>query len=61
MFAGRIFYSFFGAKNEQTDIGAHYVMAGHNARINATYSKLKDPLASTVERDQFIVGLQLNY
>ena len=50
-----------GTKNEQTDFGVHYVMAGHNARITAVYSKLKDPLASTVRRDQFILGLQVNY
>ena len=50
-----------GTKNEQTDFGVHYVMAGHNARITAVYSKLKDPLATTVKRDQFILGLQLSY
>jgi len=50
-----------GTKNEQTDFGIHYVIAGHNARITAVYSKLKDPLVSTVKRDQFILGLQLNY
>ncbi len=50
-----------GTKNEQTDFGVHYVIAGHNARITAVYSKLKDPLATTVKRDQFILGLQLSY
>lgn len=50
-----------GTKKEQTDFGVNYVMSGHNARISATYSNLKDPLASTVKRNQFILGLQLNY
>ena len=50
-----------GTKNEQSDFGVHYVMSGHNARISAVYSTLKDPIATVRDRNQFIVGVQLQY
>lgn len=50
-----------GTKNEQTDFGVHYVISGHNARVSAVYSKLKDPLAVVADRKQFILGVQLQY
>lgn len=48
-------------KNEQSDVGVNYVISGHNARISAVYSKLKDPLATKTDRNQFILGVQLQY
>jgi hypothetical protein len=48
-------------KNQQTDLGVHYVIAGHNARVSAVYSKLKDPIAAVTSRSQFILGVQLMY
>lgn len=48
-------------KLEQTDFGVHYVMAGHNARVSAVYSTIKDPLAADRDRNQFILGVQLQY
>lgn len=48
-------------KNKQGDIGVNYVIAGHNARVTAVYSKLKDTLVSNNDRDQFILGVQLQY
>ncbi|MBA2352168.1 MAG: hypothetical protein H0V78_10430, partial [Burkholderiales bacterium] len=49
--------------NEQTDIGVNYVIDGHNARITAVYSRLDDDrlAPAQTERDQFIVGVQLQY
>jgi hypothetical protein len=48
-------------KNQQTDLGVHYVMAGHNARVSAVFSRLKDPIATVPSRNQFILGVQLMY
>lgn len=50
-----------GTKNKQTDFGVNYVMSGHNARITAVYSTLKDPIATVADRNQFILGIQLQY
>lgn len=36
-------------------------MAGHNARVSAVYSTIKDPLAADRDRNQFILGVQLQY
>ncbi|TXF11052.1 hypothetical protein [Pelomicrobium methylotrophicum] len=50
-----------GTKSQQSDIGVNYVIAGHDARITAVYSKLKDPLAAVRDRNQYILGVQLIY
>lgn len=50
-------------EKEQADIGVNYVIDGHNARLSAVYSRVKDNQlsGSAAEVDKFILGAQLQY
>jgi hypothetical protein len=48
-------------ENEQVDLGVNYVIAGHNARVTAVYSRLDDEVLANGDRDQFLIGVQLIY
>ena len=45
----------------QTDIGLNYVIKGHNARITAVFSKVKDEALPAASNDfnKFILGVQI--
>jgi hypothetical protein len=47
----------------QLDLGVNYVIKGHNARITAVYSKVKDDqlIAPLNDTDKFIIGTQLQF
>jgi hypothetical protein len=50
---------------KQYDIGVNYVIAGPNAKISATYTEFKpddnDPIAANNDRNQFVIGVQLQF
>jgi hypothetical protein len=52
--------SLLGPSSNQYDVGAHYVIDGHNARISLSYTSAKGGGALTAS-DQFIVGVQLQF
>ena len=49
--------------NKATEFGVNYIIKGSNAKISAVYSKLKDTrlAPSQTERNQFVLGVQLQY
>ena len=47
------------ADQTQYDIGTHYVIDGHNARISATYTK--NEVANAKDTDKFMMALQLQF
>ncbi|MEC7641652.1 MAG: hypothetical protein VYC17_05800 [Nitrospinota bacterium] len=48
-----------GTEHDRYDIGVNYIIAGHNARISAIYSKDDDPSLGINNVDRFKLGLQL--
>ncbi|HET8709957.1 MAG TPA: porin, partial [Spongiibacteraceae bacterium] len=48
-------------EQKQTDVGVNYVIAGPNAKISATFSKIEDDLAANDSVNQFTVGVQLQF
>ena len=48
-----------GARAEQWDVGANYVISGHKARLTAVYSSAKSEGAPSLDR--LVLGLQLLY
>ena len=49
--------------NSGTDYGINYLIKGFNAKVSAVYSKLEDTssAAALQKRDQFVLGVQLQY
>ncbi len=50
-----------GSETTTWEVGINYVIDGHNARVSAVYSNMETdpPAGSSTDRDQFLVGLQL--
>ncbi len=49
--------------NKMTDFGVNYIIKGFNAKISAVYSQLNDNrlAAAFQKKDQFVLGVQLQY
>lgn len=52
-------YDLSNIKSTQNDLGVHYVLDGHNARISATYTTNKSDNSETL--DKYVVGVQLQF
>jgi hypothetical protein len=48
-----------GGTQERYDIGANYIISGHNAKLSAIYSNDDDPSLGINNVDRFKLGLQL--
>ncbi len=50
-----------GSETTTWEVGINYVIDGHNARVSAVYSNMETdpPAGPSTDRDQFLVGLQL--
>ncbi len=48
-----------GGTHDRYDIGANYIIYGHNAKLSAIYSKDDDPALGIDNVDRFKLGLQL--